>query len=209
MVIGIDELNNNHIDILREIGNIGAGNAATALAKMLNKKIEMSVPKVNILGFKEIPDILGRGDIPVVGILISIEGDLTGNIIFVLTQESARILVNILMGRQEMSVPEDEKFDEIEISALKEVGNILSSSYLTAISTLTNLKVLAGIPDLCIDMAGAILSVPAIGFGSIGESVLYIETQFFDGVDRVVGEFFLVPSADCYEILLRALGVIS
>lgn len=207
MPIGIDELNTNQLDVLREIGNIGAGNAVTALAKMLNKRVDMSVPKIKILNFKEIPDILGNSEALIAGILLGVTGDLKGNILFVLDLASAHTLVNILMGRQGLS--QEAEFNEIEVSALKEMGNILAGSYLSALSMLTNLNILPSVPDLCVDMAGAILSVPAIGFGSVGETVLYIETQFTDGTEKVAGEFFLIPDVDSYETLLKALGVIG
>jgi chemotaxis protein CheC len=112
------------------------------------------------------------------------------------------------MGKQELS-QQAEDFNEIEISALKEVGNILAGSYLSALSMLTNTNIMPSVPDLCIDMAGAILSVPAVGFGSVGNSVLYIETEFTDGNEKVSGEFFLIPDVDSYEILLKALGVMG
>jgi chemotaxis protein CheC len=95
----------------------------------------------------------------------------------------------------------------MDISALKEIGNILTGSYLSALSGLTNLKILPSIPDIAIDMAGAILSVPAIEFGKVGDTVLYIETEFSEGADKVVGDFFLVPDMETYDVLLKALGV--
>ena len=206
MVTGIDDLSNIQLDVLREIGNIGAGNAATALARMLNRKIDMDVPRVKILEFKEVSETLGSAEIPVVGILLKMTGDLTGYIMFILQQNDASMLVSLLMGRP---MKEIEQFDEIDISALKEIGNILASSYLSALSSLTNLKIKPTVPDMAIDMAGAILSVPAIEFGKIGDTVLYIETEFSEGNDKVVGDFFLVPDIETYDILLRALGVIS
>ncbi|MCR4434475.1 MAG: chemotaxis protein CheC [Clostridiales bacterium] len=209
MTIHIDDLNNMQLDVLREIGNIGAGNAATALAKMLNKKVNMDVPKVKILEFKYVNDILGGADQLVVGILLRVNGDLTGNIMFMLDINAAHALVDMLMGDFASNASESAEFSEIEISALKEIGNILASSYLTSMSALTNLKIMPSVPDIAIDMAGAILSVPAIEFGKIGDTVLYIETEFLEGNSRVVGDFFLVPDMESYEVLLRALGVIS
>lgn len=208
MPIKIDDLNKSQIEVLGEIGNIGAGNAVTALAKMLDKRIDMAVPRVKILNFKDIPDILGNEEILIAGILLEVTGDIKGNIMFVLDLSSAHTLVNILMGKQELS-QQAEDFNEIEISALKEVGNILAGSYLSALSMLTNTNIMPSVPDLCIDMAGAILSVPAVGFGSVGNSVLYIETEFTDGNEKVSGEFFLIPDVDSYEILLKALGVMG
>lgn len=202
----IDDLNSIQLDVLREIGNIGAGNAATALAKMLNRKVDMDVPRVKILEFKDVSETLGSAEIPVVGILLKVNGDLTGYIMFILQQQDASMLVNMLMGRP---LKETVEFDEIDISALKEIGNILAGSYLSALTSLTNLRMMPSVPDMAIDMAGAILSVPAIEFGKVGDTVLYIETEFSEGSDRVVGDFFLIPDVETYDILLRALGVIG
>ncbi len=209
MAIDINQLNNLQLDVLREIGNIGAGNAATALAKMINKKVDMDVPKVKILEFKEINTVLDGEETLVVGILLSVTGDLSGSIMFLLQQNAAHILVNMLLGRESGQVLDISQFDEMELSALKEIGNILAGSYLSALSTLTNLSIMPSVPDLAIDMAGAILSVPAIQFGKTGDSVLYIETQFQEDDKLVVGDFFLVPDVESYDILLRALGVIE
>jgi len=206
VTINFNNLSNMHIDVLREIGNIGAGNAVTALAKMLNKKVDMEVPKVKILDFREVNDILGSAEITVVGILLNVQGDLTGSIMFILSLDAAHVLVNMLMGKP---LDDSSEFNEIEISALKEIGNILAGSYLSALSSLTNLKIMPSVPDIAVDMAGAILSVPAIEFGKVGDSVLYIETEFSEGSTRVIGDFFLVPDIDSYEILLKALGVMS
>ncbi|MCX8130300.1 MAG: chemotaxis protein CheC [Clostridia bacterium] len=206
MTINIDNLNNMQIDVLREIGNIGAGNAATALAKMLNKKVDMDVPKINVLEFKEVNEILGGAEILVIGILLRVTGDLTGDIMFILEYKAAQVLVNILMGKP---VDELNDFNEIELSALREIGNILAGSYLSALSALTNLKIMPSVPEMAIDMAGAILSVPAIQFGKVGDTVLYIETEFSEGSTRVVGDFFLIPDVESYATLLKALGVIS
>ncbi len=205
MIKGIDELNNMQLDVLQEIGNIGAGSAATAMAKMLDNKVDMKVPVAKILEFKDISEILGGAELTVVGILLQISGDLTGYIMFILQKEAASSLVNMLMRRQ--SDPSDE-FSEIDISALKEIGNIMASSYLSALSTLTNLRIKPSVPELAIDMAGAILSVPAIQFGKVGDTALYIETEFLDGYKRILGEFFLIPDIETYDVLLKALGVI-
>lgn len=196
-------LNSFHLDVLKEIGNIGAGNAATALAKLLNKRVEMKVPQIRIMGFSEVNEVLGGAETPVVGILLTVLGDISGYILFVLEQSAANTLVNILMSKK----PDEEmEYNEITLSALKEVGNILTSSYLSALSTLTGLSIKPDVPALAIDMAGAILSVPAIEFGKTTDTVLYIETEFIEGKDRVIGDFFLVPDTESYIRLLDTLG---
>ncbi len=206
MSISFDELNNIQMDVLREIGNIGAGNAVTSLAKMIDKKVDMAVPEVKIMGFDRVSQILGGEEILVVGILLNVTGDITGNMMFILDINAARKLVNILLGNHDET---NLDFNELELSALKEIGNILTASYLSALAGLTNLKILPSVPELAIDMAGAILSVPAIEFGKVGDSVLYIETEFSEGITRVFGDFLLIPDVGSYEILLRALGVIE
>lgn len=206
MKINFENLDSTHIDVLREIGNIGTGNAITALAKMLNRKVDMDVPKVKVMKFKDVSEILGGAEIPVVGLLLNVEGDISGSIMFILKMDAAHILVNMLMERR---LEECREFGEMELSALQEIGNILASSYLSSLSSLTGLSIMPSVPELAIDMAGAILSVPAIQFGEVGDSVLYIETGFFEGSTRVVGDFFLVPDIDSYGVLLKSLGVIS
>lgn len=206
MPISFDELNNLQMDVLKEIGNIGAGNAVTSLAKMIDKKVDMAVPKARILGFDKVNQILGGEEMLVVGILLSVSGDITGNMMFILDINAARQLVNILLDSKDNASIE---FNEFELSALKEIGNILTASYLSALAGLTNLRIMPSVPQLAIDMAGAILSVPAIEFGKVGDSVLYIETEFSEGTTKVFGDFLLIPDVESYEVLLKALGVIE
>jgi len=204
MTKAIEELNDMQLDVLKEIGNIGAGNAVTALSKLINKKVNMTVPKVQIVDFKSLPDILGGADNQVVGILLRIKGDIQGYIMFILEKKYSCILLNLLMDK---NLTDTSELSEIDISALKEIGNILAGSYLSSLSSLTGLKVLSSIPDMTIDMAGAILSFPAIEFGKVGDSVLFIETEFMENNYAVVGDFFLIPDVESYDTLLRALGV--
>lgn len=199
----IEDLNTMHIDTLREIGNIGAGNAATALSKMLDKKIDMEVPSVKILDFSDISNVLGGEENVVAGIYFDVSGDIDGNIMFLLDTMSSKILTGMLMGRGDYS----KELDEMDKSALQEVGNILSASYISSLTSLTGLNMTLSIPSLCIDMAGAILSVPAIQFGYTGDKVLLIETKLRDGNDLVKANFFLIPDANSFGNLLKSLGV--
>lgn len=198
-------LNSFQLDVLREIGNIGAGNAATALAKILDKKVDMKVPQIRVMEFSEVSEVLGGAETLVAGILLGVCGDISGYILFVLEENAAKKLVNILMGKDPA---EEIEYDEISLSALKEIGNILTGSYLSALSTLTGFTIKPDVPDIAIDMAGAILSVPAINFGKTSDTVLYIETEFIEGKHKVIGDFFLVPDTDSYTKLLNTLGAI-
>ncbi|SHJ06166.1 chemotaxis protein CheC [Lutispora thermophila] len=203
MAINVNDLNSNQIDVLKEIGNIGAGNAITALSKMVSKRINMDVPKVNIVEFKDVADLAGGPETLVAGIYFNVNGDISGSIMFLIDTKSSRTLINWLMGKNETRM----ELDEIELSALKEVGNILAGSYLSSISTLTGLKLTVSVPSLAIDMAGAIMSVPVILYGQVGDHVLLIETDFIEGMNHVKGNFFLIPDDKSFEILLKCLGV--
>ena len=198
--IDLDNLNQEFYDVLREIGNIGAGNATTALAQMLGCKVDMAVPQVRLLEFSEVGTIMGGEEQIMAGIYLMVEGDITGSILFLLNKESARKLIAKLMGTETVG----EDLSEIEQSALKEIGNIITASYLNSLSMLTQLVIYPSVPALSIDMAGAILSVPAIEFGTMGDKLLLIQTQFFEGLD---GYFILVPDLDSYDKILSALGM--
>lgn len=202
--LDFNNMDGMHLDVLREIGNIGAGNATTALSQMINKKIDMGVPKVNVLEFKDISEMLGGAENPIVGILFAVEGEVNGMMMFVLEQNSAHNLVNMLMGRE---IGAFEEFTDMDLSALNEIGNIIAGAYLSSLSTLTNLKIIASIPYMAIDMAGAILSVPAIEFGKVGDRALLIQTDFGGEIERVFGYFILIPELDSYETILKSIGM--
>lgn len=200
--LNFEQMSQEYFDILRELGNIGAGNATTALAEMLQCKVDMSVPKVALLEFKEVGMAMGGEELLMAGIYLGVEGDITGSIMFLLEKNSARFLVSKLMGME----MEGDDFSEMEFSALKEVGNIITGAYLNSLSSLTNLKIFPTIPDVAVDMAGAIMSVPAIQFGAVGDRMLLIQTQFFDDV-AIDGYFILIPDLESYSKILSALGM--
>lgn len=206
--VNLDALDSVQYDVLKEIGNIGAGNATTALAKLINTKVDMKVPKVNLVTFQELASYVGSEDEPVVGTLLSLSEDVNGMMLFVLDLNSARQLVNSLLVK--MGVPamaEDEEFGDMQLSALSELGNIITGAYLSALSNLTKLNILTSVPTVQIDMAGAIFSIPAIEFGKIGDKVLFIETSFNEEND-VNGYFILVPELESYDVILGALGIV-
>ena len=201
--LDLNNVDGMYYDVLREIGNIGAGNAATSLAQLLNTKVDISVPKIELLDFKEVGEAMGGEELLVAGIYLRIEGDLSGSIMFLMEEKAAHDLVGKLMG---MATEQEHQLNEIEMSALKEIGNIITGAYLNSLSTLTNMKIIPSIPDLCVDMAGAILSVPAIEFGEMGDKMLMIETTFTD-FSTIDGYFILVPDLPSYDKMLSALGL--
>lgn len=192
-----------YFDVLKEIGNIGAGNATTALAQLIQCKVDMKVPQVRLLNFQEVGQAMGGEEQIMAGVYLLVEGDITGSMMFLLEEKAAHCLVAKLMQMPENS---EEPFSEMELSALKEIGNIIVGSYLNSLSALTNLVILPSVPDLSIDMAGAILSVPAIEFGELGDKMLLIQTQFTDDVS-LDGYFILIPDLESYDKMLTAIGM--
>lgn len=204
--IDLNKIDNMQYDVLREIGNIGAGNATTALSQLINAKVDMKVPNVELLEFKYLSDIIGGAENIVVGILFTLQGQIDGVMMFMMDLPASHHLVNTLMGKSDADNYDDD-FTEIELSALSEIGNIIAGAYLSSLSTLTNITITSSVPYMSIDMAGAILSVPAIEFGKVGDKALLIETEFEDDLSTVNGYFILIPSLESYSAILSSLGL--
>lgn len=204
-----DSMSNVQFDILRELGNIGAGNATTALSQMIqDRKIDMRVPNVELLLFKDLAEIVGGAETTVVGIFLSLEGEFKGSMLFMLECSAAHYLVNILMGQEDAAISNaSDDFSEMELSAITEIGNIIGGAYLSSISTLTNISIISSVPYLTIDMAGAILSVPAIEFGKVGDRALLIESQFYENDQAISGYFILIPAMESYAQIMSSLGL--
>ncbi|MBR5579210.1 MAG: chemotaxis protein CheC [Lachnospiraceae bacterium] len=199
--ITIGSMSSQYYDVLKEIGNIGAGNATTALATLLQSKIDMGMPEVRLLKFSEIGQLLGGEEQVMAGVYLAIEGDINGSIMFLVKEEVAMHLIRKMLG--DMT---SDTMGDMEKSALKEISNIITGAYLSAMSSMTNLSIIPSIPDLCIDMAGAILSVPAIEFGQLGDEMLLIQSQIYDTV-AIDGFFIMVPDMESYKKILKALGM--
>lgn len=200
-----DNINSMYFDVLKEIGNIGAGNATTAIAQMLNLTINMNVPKVELKAVEDLGSSICPEEDTIVGIFLEVKKDVTGSMMFLMRLDSAHYLVDRLMGGM-ASDGSGQEFSEMELSAMKEIGNIIAGSYLSAISTMTNLTITPSVPYISVDMAAAILSVPAIQFGQFGDNALMIETEFGDDV-MIDGYFILLPDEDSYDKILGSLGI--
>lgn len=198
------DLNAVQLDVLKELGNIGAGNAATALSAMLDHPIGLTVPEIRLLSYQEVTEALGGPENRIVGILLSLEGDMSGMMMFLLPEAFAHMTLNTLLG---VSFYDFSSIDEIGYSAMKEVANILASSYVNAISLLTGMRIQITVPDLCIDMAGAILSVPAIQFANVSDKIIFIADEFICGEERAESHILMIPDVISLEKLMTRLGV--
>lgn len=188
-------------DVLREVGNIGAGHAAMALSTLLQSEVRMSVTSARICQFDEIAEEIGGAEAVIVAVFLRMSGDLSGNMMFLLSLASAKQLIQRLLPGEEV-----EDFTELEMSALGEVGNILGGSYLNALSLLTSLRLQQSVPAVAIDMAGAVLDIGILMAGQVADSVVLIHTSIWQGTTNIDGHFFLLPDPDSGMPLLQALG---
>ena len=201
----LEELSEMEFDVLKEISNIGTGNAATAISKLLNSRVDIKVPDIRFLDFGELPEIIGGAENEVIGILVSLERDVDGMMMFVMDKKSASAVVSGILGSGYTELP--DILNEMEISVLTEFGNIIAGSYLSAISSLTGMAILPSVPALSDDMAGAILSVPAIEFGKMSDRVLLIQSEFNTEIGNAEGFFILVPTLNGFDNIFTKLGL--
>jgi chemotaxis protein CheC len=203
MIHDVRELGAIQLDALREVANIGAGHAATALSQLTNRRIWLDVPEIRVAPIEEVPELLGQADEVVATVVMQVLGDLAGRTIQVFPAATASRLASILLNRAELVFPDG--FGEMELSALKEVGNILASAYLTALSDFLGMMLLTSIPALAVDQAAATLTGGTIDAAEGSEYVFCIDTRFKmnESDTPVSGHFLLVPKAGPLPLTTR------
>lgn len=201
-----EDLGAMEIDVLTEVGNIGAGNAMTALSSMIGQMVDIEVPAVNILGFQEAIDYAGGPEKTVVGIIVPIKDDIEGEILFLLENDIVELVVSTFFGTSNIDLL---NLSPDMTSALTELGNIMAASYVNAIAELTGMKIEVEIPMLSIDMLGAIMSVPAAQMGELSDKLLYIDNLMLIDKVSVKSKMMLLPTVESLDKLLRSLGVIA
>jgi chemotaxis protein CheC len=208
----INRISIKHLDVLKEVGNIGAGHSATALSKLLNKKIDMTVPDVKVISFNELMEWLGGPEVAIASVFLRIEGDIPGSLFFVLSIEQAERFIRQLIADDNFSLRQST-YDEIGLSAFQELGNILTGSYLSSLSELININLYPSVPALSIDMFGAVISHGLIELSHVSDYAIIIDTAIKEEdqieVDSGKGHFFLLPDPDSFKKLFDALGVID
>jgi chemotaxis protein CheC len=200
-----------YLDIIKEIGNIGAGNAATSLSKLLNRKISMEVPSVKLVSFDEMMDTVGGPEQEIASVFIRIEGDAPGNMFFFLTPEEANIFIKCMLRDDSFQLLKPP-YDELALSAYLELGNIVSGSYLSALSDFTKLNLQPSVPSVSIDMVGAILTFGLIELSQVSDQVILIDTKVTDETNeynQITGHFFLLLNPESFSTIFKALGVMN
>jgi len=194
-----DKLDERRIDVLREVCNVGAGHAATALSQLIGKKIDLEVPGVVLEEIGKVPEIAGGAESLVAGLFFQILGDARGNIFMIFPDKSARTIVS-LAGKGMIS---EDPGDEMNISTMKEVGNILVSAFLGAISQLAGLSLIPSVPGFAHDMAGSIMDYVLIEISRLADQALVIETRLKERGESIESHLFLLPDPHTLSVILK------
>jgi chemotaxis protein CheC len=202
----VRELKALQLDALREVANIGAGHAATALSQMTNRRIMIAVPEVNVRPLEEVTDLVGAADEVIAAVLMHMMGDLTGRTMVLFPESSARTLCDILFRRQSGTTT---GFGDMEQSGLKEAGNILASAYLNALSDFMGMMLVPSVPSLVVDLSAAVLTTTYLNIGHDRDFVFCVETSFqVEGsseFDSLRGHFLLLPDMPSLRAIFDAI----
>lgn len=201
----ISELRKDQLDALRELGNIGSGNACTALAQFLNRKIDMNVPNAKILPFNEISQLVGGPQEMVIGIFLKVMGRISGKFLLLIPEGTGLKLMRTLIPKSNVYKASD--MNDFENSCMREIGNILAGSFLNALSVLTHTTMLNSLPSMAYDMAGSLIDGVIADMTAVSDYVLMIETSFLESNENLKMHIFLMPDPDSLEQLLYQLGV--
>jgi chemotaxis protein CheC len=199
----VRDLKTLQLDALKEVANIGAGHAATALSQLTNRKIMISVPRINVARLEEVPDLLGNPQEVVAAVLMHMLGDLTGRTLLLFPELVGRRLCDMLLRRAQGSTV---GFDAIEQSCLKEAGNILSGAYMNALSEFMGMLLLPSVPSLVVDLSAAVLTTTYLNFGHDRDFVFCVETTFqIDSEEGLRGHFLLLPDLASLKAIFDAI----
>ncbi|WP_124066919.1 chemotaxis protein CheC [Clostridium sp. E02] len=201
-----DEMNGLGLDLIREIGSIGTGNSATALSSMLGKTVRMTLPDVQILGYNEAIKFLGDPEEIVAAVLVKMTGEINGLMLFILKMDFINEVLSCVMQEE---IEDYYQLNVLETSALEEIGNIIISSYVNAMSTLSEVTINLSVPDIAVNMLGGILSVPMVEFGYQTDKMMMISGQFVIGGNVLNSDLLMMPDIMSLNFLMEKLGIVN
>lgn len=199
-----DELNSLELDTLREVGSIGTGNAATALSQMLSREVRITMPEVRIMGYNEAIEWIGGPEEITAGVLVKLSGQLTGIMLSVQQLDFVNLVLDSIMSKK---IEDYSQLTELENSALVEVGNIMISTFINALSGLADIDIKLTVPAFTVDMQGAILAVPMAEYGGQSDYIMTIGGNFVCENKQVPCRLLMSPDLRSLNVLLRKLGV--
>jgi len=197
------KLTDLQMDALREMGNIGAGNAATSLSQMIAETINISVPSVKFLPLEEVALALGGPEKTVYVIYLEVLRGLNGTMLTIFSPDAATFFVKRLLGQEQVDIDAD-----LSQSALKEVGSILCGSYLCALSQVVGANAVASVPAMACDMLGAVLDFILVEIGQVADEVFLIDTELYVGETRLECSQLFLPKPEALDAILNAIGVV-
>ncbi|MEY8317384.1 chemotaxis protein CheC [Oscillospiraceae bacterium 50-58] len=204
MIRNYDQLTSLEIDTLREIGSIGTGNAATALSQMLGKEVRITMPEVRIMGYNEAIEWIGGPEAVTAGVLVKMSGDIGGIMLSVQKLDLINFILKTMLDR---NIQDYKELEDLQQSALIEIGNIMISAFVTALSGLAGVNINLTVPAFAVDMQGAILAVPMAEYGGMSDYLMTIGGNFVCNGQEIPSHLLLSPDLRSLDFLLRKLGV--
>ena len=199
-----EDMNLQELDVMKEISSIGTSHAATALSKLLQREIRISIPEINILGYEETVDRLGYIEELVTATLVRMSNEIDGLMLFVFKMDLANAVLGKLIGMEYQSF---EELDELAYSALEEVGNIIICSYVNAFTQLVGVQIDLSVPSSTVNMLGGVLTVPMAEYGYVTDKLMYINAEFIVDGETLSDGLLMLPDIESLNRILEKLGV--
>ena len=199
-----EDMNLQELDVMKDISSIGTSHAATALSKLLQREIRISIPEINILGYEETVDRLGYIEELVTATLVRMSNEIDGLMLFVFKMDLANAVLGKLIGMEYQSF---EELDELAYSALEEVGNIIICSYVNAFTQLVGVQIDLSVPSSTVNMLGGVLTVPMAEYGYVTDKLMYINAEFIVDGEKLSDGLLMLPDIESLNRILEKLGV--
>ena len=199
-----EDMNLQELDVMKEISSIGTSHAATALSKLLQREIRISIPEINILGYEETVDRLGYIEELVKATLVRMSNEIDGLMLFVFKMDLANAVLGKLIGMEYQSF---EELDGLAYSALEEVGNIIICSYVNAFTQLVGVQIDLSVPSSTVNMLGGVLTVPMAEYGYVTDKLMYINAEFIVDGEKLSDGLLMLPDIESLNRILEKLGV--
>lgn len=197
-----DDMNYMEMDVIKEVGSIGTGNAASALSSLLGAPVRMLLPQVSVLDFNDAISEIGNPETIVAAVMVKMSEDISGIMLFILKPDLVNDIIGRLLNHQ---IDDYLQLDQMDISALNEVGNIMISSYVNALSTLAGVNITLSVPEIAVNMVGGIMSVPMVEFGYQTDKLMMIRGKFIIDEKVLDSDLLMLPDITSLNYLMKKL----